>query len=108
MPDVATPVKEQALAGSGGRTVLLEGVFVAFVGVMLALGANSLSSDGLRLTRNYFPATAPAAQPPMAAGTGTNQSVRRLTSAATPAATNFGSASNPLEARLNGEGLHLA
>jgi rhodanese-related sulfurtransferase len=37
------------------RTVLLEAVLVAALGLVFALAANALSPHGLRLTRNYFP-----------------------------------------------------
>ncbi len=39
------------------RSVLLEAVFVGVLGLLFALVANALSPRGLRLSRNYFPAS---------------------------------------------------
>lgn len=74
-----------------------EGALVALVGVALAFAANALSSRGLQLTKNYFPAT-------------------RLTSPTPAVATNAPGAAiaktnSPLEllsARLRDTGLQLA
>ena len=42
------------------KSVILEAIIVAIVGVLFALAANALSPRGLRLARNYFPGAAVA------------------------------------------------
>jgi len=61
------------------KEVLLEGILVGVVGVAVALAANALSPQGLKLTRDYFPgapprihASAPAGTNGLAAAQGTN------------------------------------
>src|SRR5262245_11456500 len=44
------------------KSVALEALILALVGVLFALAANALSPRGLRVSRNYFP-TAPATAP---------------------------------------------
>ncbi len=65
------------------RKVLLEGLFVAVIGAVVALAANRFSPRGLNLTRNYFPAGGVTA-------------------------TNASSPANLLAARLQERGIHLA
>jgi rhodanese-related sulfurtransferase len=82
------------------KSVLLEGLLVAFIGAVLAFAANALSPNGLSLTRDYFPGAerphplaAPATRPAAAtAGTNTTQNP----------------ATEALAARLEAKGLHLA
>jgi rhodanese-related sulfurtransferase len=57
------------------KRALLEGLLIAAVGVAVAFAANAFSGKGLRLTYNYFPASAtagvaagPAAGPPTTNG----------------------------------------
>jgi rhodanese-related sulfurtransferase len=45
------------------KKILLEAALVAAVGVALAFAANEISPDGLKLTRNYFPAGIAAPTP---------------------------------------------
>ena len=57
------------------KKILLEGVLVAALGALVAFGGNALSPRGLKLTRDYFPAsgaTPQPAQPAPASGTSTN------------------------------------
>jgi len=57
------------------KAVLLEGLFVAVLGVVISFGANAVSPRGLTLTRNYFPGAIrsppPAAAAPKPAPAGT-------------------------------------
>ena len=50
------------------KSLLLETLIVLVVGLLVALGANSVSPRGLSLTRNYFPATPAPADVPSGAG----------------------------------------
>lgn len=54
------------------KTVVLEGLFVALVGTVLAFVFNAVSPAGLELTRNYFPG---AIRPAAAAVATTNRAV---------------------------------
>ncbi len=77
------------------RETLVDGLFVAVIGGLLAFGANAISPRGLSLTRNFFPANPPT---PL---TATNI-------AGHVASTNVVNASELLAARLRSQGLSLA
>ena len=74
------------------KKVALEALAVALGGFLLALLLNGISPRGIRLTRNYFPASKPVAVSP----TGTN------------AAAVAHAATNTLSARLAARGLQVA
>ena len=76
------------------KKVLLEAVLVGMTGAALAFLANSLSSRGLKLTRDYFPGAHPPTVTARTSG-GTNQS-----------AAGFASAHDPL-GRLREKGLQV-
>jgi rhodanese-related sulfurtransferase len=79
------------------KRVLQEGALVAAIGVALAFAANALSPYGLKLARNYSPATSPPSPSPVA---GSNITVT--------AATGTNSPLQLLIARLRENGLQLA
>jgi rhodanese-related sulfurtransferase len=79
------------------KRFLQEGALVAMVGAALAFAANALSSRGLQLTKNYFPATKLTSPTPAAA-----------TNAPGAAATKTNSPMKLLSARLHNTGLQLA
>lgn len=83
----------------GTFNIFREAVFVAAVGVLIALAANQISPRGLKLTRNYFPETRPA---PLPAAAVTN-------AAPGPAQTNEAalSESESAVARLKSKGLQV-
>jgi rhodanese-related sulfurtransferase len=75
---------------------LLDGLFVALTGTILAFAANALSPRGLSLTRNFFP------------GDSLPQVVATTNAAPGALATNVPSARELLAARLREKGLQLA
>jgi rhodanese-related sulfurtransferase len=75
------------------KTVVVEALFVAALGLVFALAANALSPRGLRLSRNYFPS---AGTTPFA----TNSSATTATSVSI-------NASNATIQRLQQHGLQL-
>lgn len=80
------------------RNVLLESLLIAAVGGILAFAANALSSRGLALSRNYFPAD----RSPVATGTASN----RLATTAQRTNTSAGG-TDLLAEQLRAEGLRL-
>ena len=95
--DSIQPVATVRRRTAGG--VLLEAVLVAVIGMAFAFAANQMSPCGLVLARNYFP-------------TGTNNSVRAVATAISPAATSGASPASPspaqpLAAELKQKGLQL-
>ena len=78
------------------KKVLLEGLFVAAIGATLAFASNALSPRGLKLTRDFFPAS------PAVTG-----QVQVLSSTNRPG-TNSASALEALKLRLQSKGLQLA
>src|SRR4051812_20311141 len=79
------------------RSVLLETLLVAFLGLVFALAANALSPRGLRLSRNYFPTGEDRLKPALLTGL-TN-------SAPTAGNTNQGSPVDATLQRLQQHGL---
>lgn len=78
------------------KRVLQEAALVAVIGATLAFAANSLSSRGLQLTRDYFPGAKPTLPPPAA------------TNLAGTASAPTNSPLESLAARLQRDGLQLA
>jgi rhodanese-related sulfurtransferase len=91
------------------QRILLEGAFVAVMGVAFAFAANAISPRGLALTRNYFPSVPPSSTAPVpgaslrpgAAAANTN------TASINAVSTNAASPAELLAARLKAQGLHL-
>jgi rhodanese-related sulfurtransferase len=82
---------------SARRSLLLEGLFVAALGILLAFLANSVSPRGLALNRNYFPTDISTSHPDTAT----------TSSAAQTGSTNPPSALEVLANQLHQEGIGL-
>ncbi|HVV02176.1 MAG TPA: rhodanese-like domain-containing protein [Verrucomicrobiae bacterium] len=80
---------------SACKSALIEAIFIAICGCILAFAANALSPRGLRLSRNYFPAA------PTIAGQNEHASTN------TPSAELARNAYARLKERLAAEGLQL-